>query len=107
MKYKKEFNRLLDVAEQALSGVNFDTRKVTGFTPLFILKQAVEYYRQKLEKRKIRFLYAPLTNWPSGDTVEIENETETEIYYFDGFHRYCYVLKSDEGSVFQYVDSNG
>lgn len=41
----REFDKLLDIAEQALSGVNFDNREVIGFAPLWILKLAVEYYR--------------------------------------------------------------
>lgn len=38
---------LLDIAEQALTSVDFERRQVLGFAPLFFLKVAVEDYRPK------------------------------------------------------------
>ena len=32
-----------------------------------------------------------------GSIIEIEEETENEIYYTDGFDRWVYLNKSDEG----------
>jgi hypothetical protein len=43
------FDRLYFVAEQALSGVDIDGRRVLAFTPLLILKQAVEHYKELAE----------------------------------------------------------
>lgn len=36
---------LLDIAEQALSGVDIENRQVLGFAGLLVLKQAVDNYR--------------------------------------------------------------
>ena len=44
--YKYEFERLLDMAEQAIGGVDFKNRS-TLFAPLRALKNAVDYYRSE------------------------------------------------------------
>jgi hypothetical protein len=46
MNYKDEFERLLDVAEQALTGIDFANRQVLAFAPLGVLKSAVDHYRE-------------------------------------------------------------
>ena len=54
-------------------------------------------------KKKIRILEMTLGNYP-GEEVEIEEETEGEVYYIDGFERWCYFEKSEEGKYFEYVN---
>ena len=50
MNYQEEFERLLDIAEQALAGVDIETRRVPGFAGLFVLDCAVKEYRRNLTR---------------------------------------------------------
>ena len=60
----------------------------------------------KMPKR-IRFLENMAYN-SSGETVPIVQETEKEVYYNDGCHRYCYLLKSEIGRLWEWAnDTNG
>lgn len=52
--------------------------------------------------KHIRFLKDMAYNC-EGDTVPVIQETDSEVYYNDSCHRYCYLYKSDEGSDFEYV----
>lgn len=45
---------------------------------------------------RIEFLKSGFGN-DVGDTAKIVDETDGELYYYDGFRRYCYVNKSEEG----------
>ena len=36
-----------------------------------------------------------------GDRLRVVLETNTEIYYYDGFGRYCYLEKSEEGIAYK------
>ena len=38
-----------------------------------------------------------------GDVVKIVCETDGEVYYYDGFRRYCYLNKSEEGINYRYI----
>ena len=50
----------------------------------------------------IKFLESAFGNDP-GDIVEILEITDNEIYYDDGFGRYCYLEKSEENKAFVYT----
>lgn len=39
-----------------------------------------------------------------GDIISIVEETENEIYYYDSCKRYCYLNKSEEGKIFEYIN---
>ena len=39
----------------------------------------------------------------AGERVWIESEDENNLYYTDGFDRWCYVEKFREGSEFKYM----
>lgn len=56
----------------------------------------------KTNKPKIRFLTDTFGN-SKGDVVGITMSTETELYYYDSFRRWCYLEKSLEGKDFEYV----
>ena len=51
---------------------------------------------------RIKFLESTLGN-SIGETVRVVEETENEVYYFDGLRRYCYFLKSEEGTAYLYI----
>ena len=51
-------------------------------------------------KKKYRPLIEDLED---GERYFVELETEYDIYYTDCFKRYCYFLKSEEGSLFRYI----
>jgi hypothetical protein len=38
-----------------------------------------------------------------GDIVRVVGETEGEVYYWDGYRRYCYLFKSEEGTTYRYI----
>lgn len=38
-----------------------------------------------------------------GDIVKVVDETPGEVYYYDGFHRWCYLYKKDEGIDYRYI----
>ena len=60
MDYKIEFERLLDFAKQALSGVNIDKREVIGFAGLFILDGVIKGYEGTLSENTTNFCsYSP------------------------------------------------
>ena len=50
MDYKYEFEKLLEMADQAINAVNFDTRNVKTFAELMSLKNAVDFYRKPPNK---------------------------------------------------------
>lgn len=52
---------------------------------------------------KIRLLDSSFGN-DSGDIVEIDQETEGELYYYDGFNRYVYVYKYEEGIGYEVLE---
>jgi hypothetical protein len=54
------------------------------------------------DRPTIRMLCTMFGN-DEGDTVKISSETDEEIYYTDGFGRWCYLLKKDEGKDFEWV----
>ena len=56
----------------------------------------------KKNKPRIRFLTDGFGN-DKGETVGITLSTELELYYYDGFRRWCYLEKSLEGKDFEYV----
>ncbi|CAB1251615.1 protein of unknown function [Ruminococcaceae bacterium BL-6] len=37
-----------------------------------------------------------------GDILDIIEETDNEIYYYDSFKRWCYLNKSEEHNTFEY-----
>ena len=39
-----------------------------------------------------------------GSIIDIEHETDKELYYTDGFDRWVYVNKSEEGELFMYYE---
>jgi hypothetical protein len=53
--------------------------------------------------KKIKLLDGVFGNSP-GDIVEVEHETIDELYYYDDFDRYVYVLRDREGIEFEYVN---
>lgn len=55
-----------------------------------------------MKKSRIKFLQSTFGN-DVGDIVTIQHEENDEIYYNDGFRRYCYLLKSEEGIVYKYI----
>lgn len=53
MDYEVEFQRLLEFAKQALSGVNIDKREVLGFAGLGVLDDVVRDYESRLTQRAL------------------------------------------------------
>ena len=51
---------------------------------------------------KIKFVRDTFGN-DKGDIVRVKKETEKEVYYYDSFGRWCYLLKSEEGAVYLYI----
>lgn len=51
---------------------------------------------------RIKFLLSNFGN-DSGDIVNVIQETDNEIDYYDSSHRWCYVLKSEEGITYHYI----
>ena len=51
---------------------------------------------------RIEFLQSGFGN-DVGDVVKVVLETDGEVYYYDGFRRYCYVNKSEEGVSYRYI----
>lgn len=51
---------------------------------------------------RIEFLQSSFGN-DVGDIVKVIEETDTEVYYNDSFHRYCYMNKSEEGVNYRYI----
>jgi len=51
---------------------------------------------------RIEFLTPGFGN-SAGDIVKVVYETEKEVYYYDGFRRYCYLNKSEEGTEYRYI----
>jgi len=56
--------------------------------------------------KKIKFLTDSFGN-SAGEVVSILEETKEELYYYDGFHRWCYVYKNEENVSFMYVYTGG
>lgn len=52
--------------------------------------------------KRIEFLEDTYGN-SKGERVNLIQEIDDEIYYNDGFKRYCYLLKSEEGKVFKVI----
>jgi len=52
--------------------------------------------------RKIRFLTGTFGNG-KGDVVTLKEEDGKYIYYYDGFDRWCYLQKREEGITFEYL----
>ncbi len=52
--------------------------------------------------KRIKFISVSFGN-SEGDVTKVELETEKEVYYYDGFDRYCYLEKSLEGIEFEYT----
>lgn len=55
-------------------------------------------------RRRIRILEQTLGNDP-GDVVQVQEETEDEVYFYDSFGRWCYLPKSSRGILWEW-DSN-
>ena len=56
---------------------------------------------------KIRFLCSSFGN-DEGDEVWVQHEEDDAFYYYDSFHRWCFVEKMDEGVQYEVVrDGNG
>ena len=51
--------------------------------------------------KRIRLLKSGFGN-DKGDVITVEEETDLELYYTDGFDRWCYMYKSEEGDSFEY-----
>lgn len=51
---------------------------------------------------RIEFLQSGFGN-DVGDVVKVVLETDDEVYYYDGFRRYCYMNKSEEGISYRYI----
>lgn len=51
---------------------------------------------------RIEFLVSTYGN-DKGDVVKVQDETEGEIYYYDGFRRYCYLYKEADKEDFRYI----
>lgn len=51
---------------------------------------------------KIKFLKDGFGNG-IGDVVKVIDETLEEVYYYDEFHRLCYLYKKDEGIDYKYI----
>jgi len=51
---------------------------------------------------RIEFLESTFGN-DVGDIVKVVQEDEKEIDYYDGYRRWCYVLKSEEGTTYRYI----
>ena len=52
---------------------------------------------------KIKFLMNMLNN-DLDEEVKVVKQTDNEIYYIDGLGRWCYLLKSEEGISFEYLE---
>jgi hypothetical protein len=66
-----------------------------------------DYYKKWAEKNGIKLtkcfrLIRDTAYNSEGDVIPIVSETDAEIYYYDSFHRWCYLNKSDEGLYFEY-----
>jgi DNA-directed RNA polymerase subunit RPC12/RpoP len=55
-----------------------------------------------MTRRKIRFLESTAWN-DAGDETTVIEETDGEIYYYDGCKRWCYLEKSLEGKTFKFL----
>jgi len=64
------------------------------------MTQQIDYNKKK--KPRIRIL-ADMFGNDAGDEVNILTETEGEVYYYDGFRRWCFLYKKDEGVDFEWV----
>ena len=53
---------------------------------------------------KIKFLVDKYYGNTPGEVVEVEENTELEYYYYDGFDRWCYVDMDKEGIEFEIVE---
>ena len=53
MDYEIEFERLLEYAQQALSGVNVEKREVIGFAGLSVLADVVRDYENRLTQHAL------------------------------------------------------
>lgn len=73
MDYEIEFQRLLEFAKQALSGVDIDKREVVAFAPVYVLSEVVADYENRLTKRALDgcSLSPDKKHSFDGDTVEI------------------------------------
>lgn len=50
--------------------------------------------------KRIQFLTYMFCN-SEGEIVRVKQETDTELYYYDGCGRWCFVRKEDEGTEFR------
>lgn len=73
MDYEIEFERLLEFAKQALSGVVIEKREVIGFAGLAVLDDVVRDYENRLTQRALDGCsYSPdKVHHFDGDTVQI------------------------------------
>jgi hypothetical protein len=55
-----------------------------------------------MRNTRIRFLRDMAAN-SKGETVKVELEDEEAVYYTDGWNRWSYLLKSEEGIDFVYT----
>ena len=53
---------------------------------------------------KIKFLIDKNFGSFAGEVVKVEEDTELEYYYYDGFDRWCYVDRYKEGIEFEIVE---
>lgn len=57
---------------------------------------------RRADTPRIEFLENTFGN-SKGDVVKVIQENDTEINYYDGFRRWCYVLKSEAGELYRYI----
>jgi hypothetical protein len=53
---------------------------------------------------KIKFLIDKYFGNSAGEVVDVEEETELEYYYYDGFDRWCFVDRDKEDIEFEIVE---
>lgn len=54
---------------------------------------------------KVKLLKSTAYN-DSGDILKVKEETDGEIYYYDSCKRWCYLYKSEEGTVYERLEDN-
>ena len=70
MNYEEEFEKLLDVAEQALGGIDLENRKVLGSAGVFLLQEVVRDYRSHLTTRAADVCPNCETPWLGAKSLE-------------------------------------
>ena len=98
--------RVIDINESSLAKMvlEFYIGEIDEDDLKSYFKKWAKKNNYKLPK-SIRLLKDIVTN-DEGEIIHIVSETENEIYFHDGWDRWSYLNKNEEGLLFEYIEED-